>query len=258
MSTALLARIVRPSLAAAVVLTGLGIPNDARAAAVETETVSRTAAFTPGATLTVRNFSGHVMITGTDRADVSVHAVRRATRDRLDRITLDVRPADGGVVIEANKQADRSRHDDNVVETDLTIEVPRQASLDVEAFSSGVEIRGITGKQHRVKTFSGDQRLDAITGPIDADAFSGSITLAPGWQPGDRLSLHTFSGAIDVQVPSSATASVEFNTFSGGFVCDLPITLRSKDKRSVRGDLGGGAGGELKLHTFSGDVHLRK
>jgi len=260
MSTALLARIARPGLTAAVVLTGLGIPNLARAAAVETETVSRAAAFTPGATLTVRNFSGHVTITGADRADVSVQAVRRASRERLDRIKLEVRTAEGGgVVVEANKQGDRNRHDnDNVVETDLTIEVPRQASLDVEAFSSAVEIRGITGKQHRVKTFSGDQRLDGITGPIDADAFSGSITLAPGWQPGDRLSLHTFSGAIDVQVPSSAAASVEFNTFSGGFVCDLPITLRSKDKRSVRGDLGGGSGGELKLHTFSGDVHLRK
>src|SRR3954467_1011519 len=119
MSTALLARLVRPGLTAAVVLTGLGIPNLAHAAAVETETVSRAAAFTPGATLTVRNFSGHVTITGADRADVSVQAVRRGSRERLDRIKLEVRTAEGGgVVVEANKQGDRNRHDnDNVVET---------------------------------------------------------------------------------------------------------------------------------------------
>jgi len=110
MSTALLARIVRPGLAAAVVLGALGIPNPARAAAVETETVSRTAAFTPGATLTVRNFSGHVTITGTDRADVSVQAVRRATRERLDRIKLEVRTAEGGgVVIEDHDEIPAAR-----------------------------------------------------------------------------------------------------------------------------------------------------
>jgi DUF4097 and DUF4098 domain-containing protein YvlB len=258
MSTPLLDRLARPGVVATLVLAGIGIPQHARAAAVETERVARTAAFTPGATLTVRNFSGHVTITGSDRTDVSVQAVRRATRERLDRIALDVRTDGRGVRIDANKQLDPGRHNENVVETDLTIEVPRQASLDVEAFSSAVEIRGITGTQHRVKTFSGDQRLENITGPLDADAFSGSITVAPGWRPGDRLSLHTFSGGIDVQVPAAAAASVEFSTFSGGFACDVPMTLRSKDKRSVRGDLGGGTGGELKLHTFSGDVHLRK
>jgi hypothetical protein len=259
MFTPSISRATRPGLVAAIVLAGLGIQAPVHAAA-ETEQVSRTAAFTPGSTLTVRNFSGHVTITGTDRADVSVQAVRRAPRERLDRIVLEVRSDGGGVVIEANKRRDGSRKDDNdnVVETDLTIEVPKQANLDVEAFSSPVEIRDITGTKHRIKTFSGDQRLERIAGPVDADAFSGSITLASNWQPESRLSLHTFSGEIDVQVPTTAAASVEFDTFSGGFASDLPITLRSKDKRSVRADLGGGSGGVLKLHTFSGDVHLRK
>jgi Toastrack DUF4097 len=254
-----ISRAPRPGLVATLVLAGLGIQAPVNAAA-ETEQVSRTAAFTPGSTLTVRNFSGHVTITGTDRADVSVQAVRRAPRERLDRIVLDVRSEGGGVVIEANKRRDpdRKNDNDNVVETDLTIEAPRQANLDVEAFSSSVEIRDITGTKHRVKTFSGEQRLERIAGPLDADAFSGSITLASNWQPDTRLSLHTFSGEIDVQVPTTAAASVEFDTFSGGFASDLPVTLRSKDKRSVRADLGQGAGGVLKLHTFSGDVHLRK
>jgi DUF4097 and DUF4098 domain-containing protein YvlB len=243
---------------AAVVLAGLGIQAPAHAAAAETERVNRTAPFTAGSTLRVRNFSGHVVITGTDRADVSVQAVRRAPRERLDRIVLDVHSDGGGVVVEANKRLDPEQKNDNVVETDLTIEVPKQANLDVEAFSSLVEIRDITGTAHRVKTFSGDQRLERIAGPIDANAFSGRITLVSNWQPDSTLSLHTFSGEIDVQVPATAAASVEFDTFSGGFASDLPITLRSKNRRSVRADLGTGSRGVLKLHTFSGDVHLRK
>ena len=257
MSTASLTRPVRPGVVAALVLAGLGIQAPAHAAA-ETERVSRTAPFTAGSTLTVRNFSGHVVITGTDRADVSIQAVRRAPRERLDRIVLDVHSDGGGVVIEANKRLDPEQKNDNVVETDLTIEVPTQANLDVEAFSSLVEIRDITGTAHRVKTFSGDQRLERIAGAIDANAFSGRITLASNWQADSKLSLHTFSGGIDVQVPATAAASVEFDTFSGDFASDLPVTLRSKNRRSVRADLGGGSHGVLKFHTFSGDVHLRK
>jgi DUF4097 and DUF4098 domain-containing protein YvlB len=258
MSTTFLRRVARPGVIAALVVAGLGIP--AGAAAAETETVSRTAAFTPGATLTVRNFSGRVTVTGTDRQDVSVVAVRRAPRERLDRIKLDVRTEQGGVVVEANKQLDRHRHDDNVVETDLTIEVPRSADLDVETFSSPVVVRGVSGSTHRVKTFSGDARLEGLTGPVDAETFSGGIVLAPGGAGGERLDLHTFSGHIEVQVPPTAAGAVEFDTFSGDFASDVPLTIRSKEKRTVRADLPGndGSKGTLRLRTFSGDVRLRK
>jgi DUF4097 and DUF4098 domain-containing protein YvlB len=221
--------------------------------------VTRTAAFSPGATLTVRNFSGQVVITGTDRRDVSVHAVRRATRERLDRIKLDVREEGGGVVVEANKRQDSRRENDNVVETDLTIEVPRQANLEVDAFSSPVTVRDVTGSHHSVKTFSGDQVLERLAGALDAGTFSGNITfVAAGWA--DRLKLNTFSGQIDVHVPPTAAGSVEFDTFSGEFSTDVPLTLRSKARRTVRADFPGSDGttGRLLLHTFSGDVRVRK
>jgi DUF4097 and DUF4098 domain-containing protein YvlB len=260
MSTCFVRRISRPRAISVAVLLALGIPAAAGAAeARETETVTRTAPFTPGATLTVRNFSGRVAITGTDRSDVSVHAVRRATRERLDRIKLDVREEGGGVIVEANKRQGSGRDEDNVVETELTIEMPRQANLEIDAFSSPVTVRDVTGSRHRVKTFSGDQTLERVAGAVDAATFSGSITLVPeGWA--DRLKLNTFSGNIDVQVPPTAGGSVEFDTFSGDFSTDVPLTLRSKAKRAVRADLPGGdtTKATLLLHTFSGDVRVRR
>ena len=244
MSTCFVRRISRPRAISVAVLLALGIPAAAGAAeAKETETVTRTAAFTPGATLTVRNFSGRVAITGTDRSDVSVHAVRRATRERLDRIKLDVREEGGGVIVEANKRQGSGRDEDNVVETELTIEMPRQANLDIDAFSSPVTVRDVTGSRHRVKTFSGDQTLERVAGAVDAGTFSGSITLVTaGWA--EQLKLNTFSGHIDVQVPPTAAGSVEFDTFSGEFSTDVPLTLRSKAKRTVRADLPGQRGHE--------------
>jgi DUF4097 and DUF4098 domain-containing protein YvlB len=259
MSTCFVRHSSRKRAITVAVLLGLGIPAAAAAAeAKETETVTRTAAFTPGATLTVRNFSGRVTITGTDRSDVSVHAVRHATRERLDRIKLDVREEGGGVVVEANKRQGSGRDEDNVVETELTIEVPRQANLDIDAFSSPVAVRDVTGSRHRVKTFSGDQVLERLAGSIDAGTFSGSINLVTaGWA--EQLKLNTFSGQIEVQVPPAAAGSVEFDTFSGEFSTDVPLTLRSKAKRNVRADFpGDGTKGTLLLHTFSGDVRVHR
>ena len=64
----------------------------------ETERVDKSASIRAGGTLQVKNFSGRVTITGSSRSDVSVHAVRRATRDRLDHIKLDVRETASGEI----------------------------------------------------------------------------------------------------------------------------------------------------------------
>lgn len=243
--------------AAALALLALGIPSQATAQAKDTERVERTVPLQPGGTLTLRSFSGKVNITGEDRSDVAIVAVRRATRKRLDRIKLDIQSDGRSVTIEANKQTER-RKNDNVVETDFEIRMPATANLDVKVFSSPVQVRGVTGS-HRVHGFSSDLRLDGVTGPVDAETFSGSIYLAhSGWQPGQSLRAKTFSGDIEVRLPDSASGTVEFDSFSGDVDSDVPLTLHSRSKRKMRGSLPNTSGGELNFKTFSGDVRLKR
>ena len=124
--------------AALVALIALGIPTMA-AAAKETERVEKTIAFSPGGTLKLKNFSGKVEITGENRSDISLVAVRTATRDRLDHIKLSIESSGSTVTIEANKRDDKwEEHNDNVVETDFTLKVPSNANLDIDVFSSPV------------------------------------------------------------------------------------------------------------------------
>src|SRR5262249_28817891 len=87
-------------------------------AAADTEHVTRTVAADSGGTLHLKNFSGRVTITAFDGAQVVVDAVRRATRDRLDRITLDVHKEGTTVVVDANHREWSDRHN-NVVATDF-------------------------------------------------------------------------------------------------------------------------------------------
>ena len=208
----------------------------------ETETVDRTLPFPSGGTLALHNFSGDVHITGTTGRDIVIKAVRRADRDRLDHIKLDIQASGSRVMIEANTRDD-SWHDrdNNVVDTTFEIQIPASARLDIDAFSSDLDIRGITGEQ-RLKTFSGDITIDAA---------------AAGTAP--DLSAETFSGGIRARLADEAKGDVQFSTFSGNLDSDLPLTIRSTSRSRTLGSLpGGSGGGSLTFKTFSGNVRVTK
>ena len=230
----------------------------------DTERVHKVFPLQPGGTLKLETFSGHVVITGSDASEVVIDAVRRAPKDRLERVKLDIEASGTTVRIQANRR-DSSwfNFGNNVVDTDFDIKVPRKTDIDVSAFSSEVRIAGVSGS-HRVHSFSGSVHLDDVAGPIKADTFSGSIEIqlaAAADQP--ELDLHTFSGGVDVRVPETARAQVDFNSFSGDLNSDVPLVLKSKSRHSLRAEMSGsgkagGVSNSVRVKTFSGDVRFRK
>jgi len=71
----------------------------------ETERVHKVVPLGPGGTVVLHNFSGQVRIVDAGVSEVTVDAVRTGSRDRLDRIKLDVQSWGSTVTIEANKTA---------------------------------------------------------------------------------------------------------------------------------------------------------
>jgi DUF4097 and DUF4098 domain-containing protein YvlB len=227
------------------------------ALAAETERFHKVVPLGPGGTLKLNNFSGDIRITGADVSQVTIDAVRRADREQLDNIKLVVEASGDTVTIEANRKDPSWQHrDKNVVETEFEIQVPRQAVLDINAFSSAVTISGVSGPQ-TIKTFSG--RVEVADGParVKAKTFSGPLNLrlaADASEP--QLDLETFSGRIDLQVPDATRGQIDFSTFSGDLTSDIPLTLHRQSRRHIAGDLGGGGDNRIRLHSFSGDVRI--
>jgi DUF4097 and DUF4098 domain-containing protein YvlB len=225
----------------------------------ETEQVDRSFPLQAGGELTLKNFSGRIRIVGSNRNDVTIHAVRRATRERLDNIRLDIQASASEIAIEANKRSSRwHEKDENVVETTFDIEVPQQTRLDVHAFSSDVHVENVSAPQ-KLYSFSGTIDVDAAAGRIDAETFSGEIK-ADLQRDAASPALHmkTFSGDIEVRLAASAQGLVDFSSFSGSLDTNLPMRYRSGSRRNVRGELGaGGATNDLEFRTFSGDVRIR-
>jgi DUF4097 and DUF4098 domain-containing protein YvlB len=245
---------------AAIVIAGLCVPATAAAQVKETETVNKAVPIARDGLLKLKTFSGRVSIVASDRSDVSIKALRRATRDRLSHIQLEIRAEGGNVYIDANKRDDSwTERNDNVVETEFDIEVPRAVRLEVNSFSSGVAVNGVRGNLD-VETFSGELRLADCAGVIDAKTFSGGIRIgAAGAGNAPAIKAESFSGDIEATVAATAKADVEFETFSGDINSDVALTLKSKSKRNLRASLNGeGASNVLRFKTFSGDVRLLK
>jgi DUF4097 and DUF4098 domain-containing protein YvlB len=242
-------------------MSGPSVPADihprAESEQKETERVDRTLPFSPGGTLHLKNFSGTIRITGSSEGQVVIGAVRRATRDRLDRIKLDIQSSGSEITINANQRdSGRSERDNNVVETEFDIKVPADTRLDVDAFSSDVRISGVHGKQ-RVHTFSGPIELRGANGSLDLESFSGDIELeVVDATASPDLEVKTFSGSITAQIPEATSGNVRFNSFSGSIRSDLPLTMESGGRRSFRGRLNNGGGSDI--YFFSGDVRIRK
>ena len=225
----------------------------------ETEKVSRTVHLDPGGALRLKSFSGRVNITASDGNEVVIDAVRRASRSRLDHIHLDVHSEGSTVYVDANRR-DSSWWvtNNNVVETDLDIKVPRRTNLTVQVFSASVTIDGVEGR-YNVGGFSSRIHLLNAVGPIKAHTFSGPVEIqAKQWQPDQDLDVDTFSGNVTLRVPESANGLITFNSFSGHLNSDIPLTLRNGSRRSLKAELGANAsnGGNLRFKTFSGSVRI--
>jgi hypothetical protein len=224
----------------------------------QTETFDRTLALTAGGTVRLKTFSGRVTIVGTSGGQVVIHAVRRAPAERLRDIQLDVQQQGNTIEIDANHQLVEHRNN-NVVETDFDIQVPSQTKLDLRTFSAPLSVTGVRGDL-TADGFSSEIRLiDVGGGPLHVKTFSGEVTVeARAWTEGNDLSVNTFSGGVTLRLPDSARGDLSFDTFSGRFNSDLPVTLSTSSRRNFRGALNGGGNADFRFKTFSGDVSIRR
>ncbi len=231
--------------------------NDRARGPIETEVVERTLPLQPGGELRLTTFSGRVNITGTGRGEVVIRAVRRATRERLDAVQLEISQNGSVVTIDANERTE-PRRDGDVVETDFDIEVPPQLDLHLRTFSAPVTVSGVSGDMD-VEGFSGEVRLTEVAGPVRVKTFSGAVTLeARSWMDGDDLDVSTFSGGVTLRLPDTARGEVTFDGFSGSLESDLPLALTSSGRRNLRGSLNGGGSTSFRFNTFSGSVRIRR
>jgi len=211
------------------------------------------------------NINGAVRITGWDRNEVKVDAVKYAgTRQRLDEAKIRVDA--GGTLIEIH--TDYPDHNltfndddrDNPAGVDYTLTVPRNARMDeIKLINGELTISGVSGEVH-ASSVNGRVSASDLAGRTRLSTVNGRLAAQFAALPNDSASMHLSSvnGGIDLTLPPDARAEIEASTVHGGIGNDFGLRAIRHEYvgHSLHGELGGG-GPRIRLSNVNGRIEIR-
>lgn len=131
--------------------------------------------------------------------------------------------------------------------------------------SSSYSASSVSGDISLSDIISRETSLSSISGSID---YSGSlVSLSFSSISGDcRITLDSLegsiegnstSGDIELRLPESISANIDFSTVSGELSSDIPILTTGSKKNHLSGTIGSG-NHSIEGHTVSGDIHISR
>jgi DUF4097 and DUF4098 domain-containing protein YvlB len=226
-----------------------------------TEEFHHTYPLSSGGRVDLNNVNGEVHITGWDRNEVKVDAVKYAhSQDELNDVEIEVEASSSSVSIDTKYHShDRyfggGRHDSASV--DYTIMVPRNARLDeVELVNGPLEIHGVAGEVH-ASAVNGNVIADGLQSRTEISTVNGRSEVRFD-RVSDSIDVSSVNGTVELVVPSDTKARVEVSTVSGRIDNNMGFRTgrHSWSGHSLEGELGGG-GPDIKLSNVNGRIELR-
>jgi len=214
----------------------------------------------------IENINGPVHITGWDRNEVKVDAVKSAwTKERLDETKIVINAGQDNISI----RTEYPSHDhtfnfggggehNNPGSVEYTITVPRQARLDeIKLINGRLDIQEVSGEV-RASCINGRLQVRNLKGPADLKTINGELEAAVDQLPSTELKLSSVNGRLQVTLPSDVKAEIDARTVSGSISNDfgLPASGHQFVGHSLHGQLGGG-GTRVKLSNVNGSIEIR-
>jgi hypothetical protein len=195
----------------------------------------------------VSNLKGSIEVRTWDRAEVRITG---SLGDGVERLAIE-----GG---ERNLSVEvrYPRNGRNAGPTTLVIDIPRQASLDVESVAARVDVSGVGGAKLEIESVSGAVTAVGAPGEASIESVSGDLRLNLNTQDVD---VESVSGNITLR--GRIRGSIDADSVSGNIDIDTRgERVRKLDASSVSGDTrirtGLAQGGEIALESVSGDIDL--
>ena len=245
----------------------LGASSAARAQSDEghlTKEFSATYPLAADGRVRLKNINGRARVTGWERAEVRVEAVKRAhTQQRLDEAEIDVQATADSVQIKTVYPSNELRFErgsrDNPASVEYVLTVPRGARIEsIELVNGPLEVDGLSGEikaalvngKLTARNLAGDARLTTVNGRLEAEFDRlGAGTVA----------LSSVNGQVVVRLPAETDATVRASTVHGGIENDLGLPVRRGRYvgQSLAGQLGAGTG-RVKLDNVNGAIQIHR
>jgi DUF4097 and DUF4098 domain-containing protein YvlB len=228
-----------------------------------TEEFHQTYALAAGGRVGLNNINGSVHITGWDRNEVKVDAVKYARRkERLNeaKILIDASKDYLSIRTEYPDHNLTFREDDwdNPASVEYTLSVPRTARLDqIKLINGSLDIQGVTGEV-RASCINGHLKASGLGGPVKLSTINNRVEVQFDRLGTSPLELTSVNGDVSLTLPSDSKAELEASTVHGGISNDFG--LRVRNHRIVGHDLHGelaGGGPRIKLSNVNGRIEIR-
>jgi hypothetical protein len=224
------------------------------------ETFSQSYPLDAKGTVALDNVNGDVTVTGWERSEVRVEAVKQCdTKDGLSRLKIEVSATPSLVRIETRYPENHGwfgGHDSCSV--NYTVTVPRLAQLDklelvngdlsIADVGGGVRAETVNGtlEAHGV---AGDLKLESVNGAVDVTCSSAGVS--------QRIEMESVNGTIELRLPAQASARVRAETVNGKISNDFGLEVNKHQfvGADLSGTIGGGAA-EVRLETVNGAIRL--
>ena len=252
----------------------------------------------PGGTVSVQNGAGSVTVHPSGGRQVTVVALSHSNKIEIDR---NITPDKGRVEILTHAKPDQKPTAEEA-RVDLDIAVPAGTSIHVSTATAPITVEGVSGemislssdtgqigvrnvaKSHvhvrsvtapvtlvavsggyvEITTAGGIVQLSNVSGPlVNIGTTSGNITYQGDCSGGGAYTLNTYSGAIEVTLPATASFDLSARSVTGAVQNDFP--LQQKAHTSFVPKLGSSFAGtsrsgssSLELQSFSGRIRVKK
>jgi hypothetical protein len=223
-----------------------------------TQEFHRTIPISSTGRISLDNVNGNVEITGWDRNEVQIDAVKRARdQQRLDDTKIEVENSGDSVDIKTRYAS--HLFNNNPGSVDYKLRVPKNArlnkinlvngSLNVQKVGGEVNADLVNGKIH-ASDLSGRANLSTVNGSIEANYQTLSNV--------SDIRLKSVNGSVELGLPNSPNAEVEASTTSGSIRTEFPLEVKGGFmQKNISGTLGSG-GTKIELSDVNGSIRIAK
>jgi lia operon protein LiaG len=144
----------------------------------------------------------------------------------------------------------------NSVSGDIRNKETSSRSYSASTVSGDLSLSDIFSENTSLSSVSGDIDYNGSLESLTASSVSGDCNFSLDSLTG-RIKLNSTSGDIELRLPESISASIDFSTVSGDLSSDIPILTTGSKKNHLSGTIGGG-NHSIEGHSVSGDIHISK
>ena len=221
-----------------------------------TEEFHKTVPLNATGRVSLENINGSVEITGWDRNEVQIDAVKSARdQQRLDEARIEVEGSGDSVHIRTRYPDGRTNN--NPASVSYTLHVPTGAQLDdINLVNGNLEVSQVLGEVD-ANLVNGKLTAHDLSGRAKLSTVNGSSTVEFRTLANvSDIHIKAVNGSINLLLPAAPNATVTASTVNGSIKTDFPIQVESGfTGRRLSGTLGSG-GTRIELSNVNGSTHI--